>query len=248
MTERIALTVAGNARAYLAPFSAGTAYFVEAAGELILVDCGLGTQQGIARAATGKRVPSAVVLTHLHYDHIGDFPPLAKILLKGTPVFAPPGAREALDQLAKAYQFAGPFDLPGPLHEAGPRATLLGGVTLRFAPAQHGVPAVAVSIEAGGRRLVIAGDGAPAKPLADLAHGADLLVLHTLLPRVDRGSEHERVHTTGESAGRLAREAQVARLLLSHMFYRTDPEELRAAAAAAFPHVEVAETGRTYTV
>lgn len=248
MAERLTLTVAGNARAYLAPFSPGTAYLVEAEGETFLVDCGLGTQMGIAAASTGKRVPSAVVLSHFHHDHAGDFTPLSRILLKGTPLFAPTGAREALDHLAKAYQFDAPFDLPGPLHEAPTRPVLLGGVTLRFAPTQHSAPSQAVSFEAGGRRIVIAGDSAPCKPLLDLAHGADLLVLHTLLPEVDEGSDHERIHMTGEAAGRFAKDAGVGHLLLSHVFYRTDLTALRAKATAHFPRVDVAETGATYSV
>lgn len=241
------LVVCGNTTAYLAPFSAGTSYVVETGGERIVVDAGQGTLARIGMALEGGAPMDAVVLTHLHFDHITDLPPLLKVAQKGMPVIAPPRARRSLDALAEAYAFDGPFDLPGPLVEAAAgHAVQLGKARLRFAPLRHSAPGVSVAIEADGRRIVIASDTAPTPELVRLAQGADLLVCHTLLASVDPESDHARVHTTARAAGDLAAAAGVADLLLSHIYFESKPEEMRREALRSARRVEIAETGRTY--
>ncbi|MHB8586040.1 MAG: MBL fold metallo-hydrolase [Thermoplasmatota archaeon] len=243
------VTVCGNARRYLAPFSEGSAYVVDTGHERIVVDAGQGTLARIAAALEEGPPPDAVVLSHFHFDHSSDIVGLVKVLRRGTPLFVPPMGRDFLDHLAAAYHFRGTFDLPGALVEARAGTPYaLGATTLRFAPTEHSCPGVAVACEAGGKRIVLASDSAPCPTVRELAADADLLVCHTLLPTADPNSHHVRVHATGRTAGALARDAGVKDLLLSHLFHQSDPTAVAAVAAGAFGAVTIAETGRSYMV
>jgi ribonuclease BN (tRNA processing enzyme) len=86
------------------------------------------------------------------------------------------------------------------------------------------------------RSIVISGDTTPTKSLIDLAKGADVLVHDALFePALDRmtarvpnaQSLKQSIlshHTSAEDAGRVAREAGVKMLVLSHLIPADDPE------------------------
>lgn len=97
-------------------------------------------------------------------------------------------------------------------------------------------PAFAYRFDAADRSIVISGDTTLSKSLIELAEGADVLVHEALfVPGVDRMVA--RVpnapalrrsilshHTSVEDAGRVAREAGVKMLVLSHLVPADDPE------------------------
>jgi ribonuclease BN (tRNA processing enzyme) len=96
-------------------------------------------------------------------------------------------------------------------------------------------PALAYRFDAADRSIVISGDTAPSEDLVRLARGADVLVHEAMyLPGVDRLAarvpQAERLkehlvasHTTAQDAGRVAREAGVGTLVLSHFVPADDP-------------------------
>lgn len=230
---RVRLTVLGNASRYLAPLSAGTGYLVEHGEDALLLDCGPGVRAAPALADALPRL-RAVALTHRHFDHLLDLVPVAKAAPK-THLLLPPLGRHAVDALADAYAFEGAFDHPGPVEEVqGGWVRTVGAFTLRSAWARHSVPALAWRVEAGGRALVYAGDGAPADPLRAIAKGCDALLCHTLLPTVEAASPHAAVHATAETAGRLAADVGAKRLLLSHRFHEEKDATFLAASRRAF--------------
>ena len=51
---------------------AGPSTLVRAGGQTFLIDCGRGVQQRITAAGVGANALSALLLTHLHSDHIAD--------------------------------------------------------------------------------------------------------------------------------------------------------------------------------
>ena len=65
------LTVLGCAGSFPGPESACSAYLVEAEGFRLLLDFGTGSLSALQRYA-GLRAPDAIVLSHLHCDHILD--------------------------------------------------------------------------------------------------------------------------------------------------------------------------------
>jgi ribonuclease BN (tRNA processing enzyme) len=99
-------------------------------------------------------------------------------------------------------------------------------------PIEH---AFAYRFDTADRSIVISGDTAYSKSLLELARGADVLVHEALyLPGIERTAarvanapgllEHiVRSHTTAEDAARLASEAGVKTLVLSHLVPSDDP-------------------------
>ena len=97
-------------------------------------------------------------------------------------------------------------------------------------------PAFGYRFDAADRSIVISGDTTPTKALVELAKGADVLVhdalfepgIDRMVARVPNASSLKRSilshHTTAEDAGRVARDAGVKTLVLSHLVPADDPE------------------------
>jgi len=86
----------------------------------------------------------------------------------------------------------------------------------------HGnLPALAWRIDAGGKRIVFSGDmDGEGGGLERLAQEADLLIAHNAVPENAGGVERS-LHMPPSVIGRLAREAEVKQLVLSHRMRRT---------------------------
>ena len=123
------------------------------------------------------------------------------------------------------------------LREGG-AVTSDGNVTVTAALVDHPpvVPAFGYRFDARDRSLVISGDTAPSRNLAKLAAGADVLV-HSVMypPAIDRlvarvpnaaalKASIVAHQTAAEDAGRVAQQAGVKTLVLSHLVPPDDPE------------------------
>lgn len=93
-----------------------------------------------------------------------------------------------------------------------------------------------------GRKIVYSGDTAPNPELVKVSRNADLLIHEaTFMEELeDRAEEDE--HTTAAQAAKLAREADVDKLVLTHISSRyPDPEMVRNEAQEYFDNVIIAE-------
>lgn len=227
------LTVLGASQRYLAPLGAGTSYLVSDGDARILLDCGNGTSLRLANELAGRSL-DALVVSHFHLDTVADLFPVAFSLAQGTPILVPEGARPRIADLLRAYSMDRTWIQHARIEGVGRGATHdVGHVRLAFDRTGHGCPGVAVRVESASGALVYLGDTGPRPWLADFARGADLLVAHTLLLDRDAG-RITRTNLTAGEAGRLAKEAGVARLGLSHIPFYGDAEESHAEAKAAF--------------
>jgi ribonuclease Z len=85
-----------------------------------------------------------------------------------------------------------------------------------------------------GRKLVIAGDGAPSQMTVAVAHRADLLVHEATFTDEELDRAQETLHSTARQAAEVAAEAEVALLALTHLSPRHPPSVLRDEAQAVF--------------
>ncbi len=239
------LTVLGRYGPFEGPSGACSGYLLEAGDARVLIDCGNGVVGRLWHHG-GYSDLDAVVLTHLHPDHISDLFVL----------------RYALDGERAQGRRAGPlpvYSLPEPgedfrrlpykdvydVRAYGPGDVVtLGGLTLRFAPTRHWVPACAVRAEAEGRCFVFSSDTGWSDSVAELARGADLFLCEANLLRGESEG-----HLSAFQAGELARLAGARRLLITHLFPGVAESELRREAEAGYGGpVAVAQEGATYAV
>ena len=206
----IEITLLGTGSPAPDPYRAGPATMVRAGEHVFLVDCGRGVLQRLTAVGVVPTGLSALLLTHLHSDHIADLGDLiisSWITNFGTPkplvIIGPPGTKMVVDATLVAfgsdigYRIAHHADLNAPpdvqVHEYtagqawGDGASVATGngsdpVAIRVAPTDHRPvePTIAFRIEYDGASVVLAGDGVPCASLDTLASGAGALV-HTVI-------------------------------------------------------------------
>ncbi|MEO8815522.1 MAG: ribonuclease Z [Mycobacterium sp.] len=199
------ITLLGTGSPIPDPNRAGPSTLVRAGSQTFLVDCGRGVLQRMAAAGAAANGLSALLLTHLHSDHIAD---LGDVLITRwvtsfgpdpatLPIIGPPGTAEVVEATLKAfgrdigYRIAHHADLTAPPpvevreHTKG-KVWDRDSVQIVVAPTDHRpvAPTIGFRIEhadeTGTASVVLAGDTVPCDGLDRLAAGADALV-HTVI-------------------------------------------------------------------
>ena len=147
------LKILGNNGPYPPAGGACSGYLLssDSGNTRILIDCGT----GVLNRLMGECLPKdldAVVLSHLHYDHMSDMLPMQYALQFGPrptplPVYAPeePESVRAL--------------LDAPCYDLWPAEDFsVGEMRVSFTPARHPVPTFAVAVTCDGQRFVFTGD------------------------------------------------------------------------------------------
>jgi ribonuclease Z len=221
---------------------AGAATLLRAPGvPPILVDAGRGAVMRLAAAGVLPLQLGAVLLTHLHSDHIVDLNDVVTThwVMHPAPatlrIFGPPHTREVVDGMMAmlapdvSYRIAHHDDLTqGPQLDV---REVTGGVVLEeaglrvvAAATDHRPvePTVGFRFEHDGKVVVIAGDTVPCEGLDELCAGADVYVQTVLRDDLVRGIPSPRFqdtidyHSTVEQAAQTAKRAGVRTLVLTH--------------------------------
>jgi ribonuclease Z len=111
-------------------------------------------------------------------------------------------------------------------------------------------PAELVGPPRPGRTLVYSGDTRPNLSVIEASRGADLLVHEATFGSDELDRARETGHSTAAEAARVALEAGVRRLILTHISsrYTRDAAELLAEARGVFPETVIARDGMTVDV
>jgi ribonuclease BN (tRNA processing enzyme) len=261
----VRITVLGKSPSWQDAGGACSGYLVESDGCCVLLDCGSGVF-GKLRSHRDYCDVDAVVISHLHADHILDLIPYASALtyaprqqpvpVGGHPgtdtparprLIAPEGASEALRRVCggsgmREQHVEGAFAL----HEyASGDSFALGGMQVRFQSVPHFLPTHAVEMSEDGRRFTFSADSSPSEDLCTFAKDTSLLLIEATLPRPER--EGPRGHLTPGEAGDHGRRAGARRLVLTHFSDEMDAEWARSEAEQTFGGpVEVAREGAVY--
>lgn len=123
--------------------------------------------------------------------------------------------------------------------EGPERAALAHGRPVALADGRRISPEMVRGPPVAGAKLAIVGDTEEVATLVEPARGADALVIEATFLERDAALARARGHLTAAAAGRLARDAEVGELLLTHISGRYKPEEILAEAAAFFPDARV---------
>ena len=244
------LTVLGCAGSFPGPESACSAYLVEAQGFGLLIDFGSGALSALQRYADLDAV-DAIVLTHLHADHMLEACPFVVVRRYApdgpkppVPVYAPLGAAE---RISAAYSADNePVDDVYTFYALQPGTFPIGPFTVTVDRVNHPVETYGVRIEQGGRVIAYSSDTAPCDALLRLAAGADLFLCEASY--LDGGENPPDLHLTGGEAGEAATKAGAMRLLLTHLVpaWGSEAATVEAACTAFAGPVEVVRPGSRY--
>lgn len=235
------LHILGNNGPYPAPGGACSGYLLESdSGKTrVLIDCGTGVLARLMEMG-GPASLDAVLLSHLHYDHMSDMLPMQYALQfnprpKPLPVYAPTEPPEVYRLLeAPCYD----------LWEA--RDATIGEMRVSFTPARHPVPTNAIAVECDGARFVFTGDSNQDALVELFCEGASLLLADCGLSEADH--RFTAPHYSARLCGELAKSAHAKRLLLTHLNPKYDPQALLDEARTAYAAAEIAEPGEVYAV
>lgn len=222
----------------------------------LVLDLGPGTLQELRRHADFRTL-DAVIVSHMHVDHVLDLLALRHALAYNplpapapVPVWLPPGGVELLAQATAPFDTCdepGRFTSTVIVAEYDPaRPLTIGDFVVTFAPAVHYIPAWAIRVEApAGSDLGYTGDTGPAT-LAGFLAGVRVLVAEATLLEPGARPPDERGSLTAAEAGQLAVAAGAEILVLTHMWEELGFAAYRAQAAAVFPgQIEMAFPGLT---
>jgi len=235
------LTVLGNNGPYPANGGACSGYLLtsDSGDTQILIDCGTGVLARLMETASLSDI-DAIVLSHLHFDHMSDMLPMQYALQ-----FNP--RQKALPVLAPAEPAAVRALLDCPRYDLWPMEdTTIGEMRISFSPARHPVETYAVCITCDGSKFVFTGDSNQELLMEFFCEGADLLLADAGLSKQDHSFTSP--HYSAELCGQLARNAHAKRLMLTHFNPKYNPADLLVEAQEAFPNAEIAEAGRTYCI
>ena len=256
------ITLLGTGNPLPDPDRAGAATLVRAGGLLLLVDAGRGVCMRLAAAGVLPLQLHAVLLTHLHSDHICDLNDVVTTrwvmapVPMPLPIVGPPGTAavvagmEAMLAPDVGYRIAHHDDLNEPpqldVREVSTGVAFeQGDVRVLAAGTDHKPvePTIGFRVEHDGKAVVLGGDGVPCDGLDELCRGADVYVqtvlredLVRLVPSA-RFNDILDYHSSVEQAAQTAAKAGVKTLVLTHQIPSPAPgsdDEWRAAAAAHF--------------
>lgn len=248
--EGIWIQILGAGGPELDDSQAGSSYLIWIDNKArLLIDTGPGAAANFDRAGADIADLDAIVYTHLHVDHSGDFPAFVKGSLfaerdRPLPVLGPNGNDEYPDISAFVSRMIGPAGAYPYLadfltykssggYKINPRKVPATGrrrwsrfnsehFRLSSIPVHHGlVPAIAWRVEIGDQNIVFTGDFNNSKDVVtEFAENAEALVVSHAIPEGARGNASE-LHATPGQLGRIAAQAEVRMLILGHRMNRT---------------------------
>lgn len=258
----IEVTLLGTGSPLPHPDAAGPSTLVRAGDATVLVDCGRGVVMRLAGAGVVPSGLSAVLLTHLHSDHISDLNDVVTshwVMNPGPvelPVYGPPGTARVVHAILEMlgpdqqYRLDHHADLEQPprvaVTELQPGDSFrVGSATVSVHETDHRPvhPTVGYRIVHDGAVAALAGDTVPCPGLDECCADADVYVqtvirrdLVSLIPS-PRLQDIIDYHSTVEQAGETAARNRVRTLVLTHFVPPLQPgqeDDWRSLAATHF--------------
>jgi ribonuclease BN (tRNA processing enzyme) len=245
------ITVLGCGAAYPRPGGACSGFLVQSGDTNVWLDAGNGTFSRLQQYIEGNEV-DAVVLSHVHADHIADILPFMYYLgfnddppPQPIPVYTTEEVRKAatmsvgrgsMDIFTKVMEFrsiTSTFEVGG----------------IRFDPfrTNHPPETYGVRVSDNGSVAVYTADTATFPELADHCAGSDLLICEATYVRSIKADPD--IHLWANEAGEVAKKAQATRVLLTHVWPTVGVEEAVAEASEVYKgDLSAAVEGKRYTI
>jgi len=238
------VTILGSGTCVPSLARSSCAVLVEIGAARVLMDAGPGTMRRLLEAGVTIFDLSHILFSHLHPDHTGELVPLlfATKYPDGTrrkaplQVVAGKGFQHFFEGLQQVYGRW--IELPDDifsireLDTAGPDSIQFDGFGLTSRPMTHSAQSVAFKLTAPtGHSLVYSGDTDVTPELVALAAEADLLICECAMPDEAKVAGH----LTPSEAGRMAAEAKVSQLVLTHFYPECEAVNIAAQCRQTYP-------------
>lgn len=241
-------------------------------GDLMLFDCGEGTQQQMMRAKTGMKLTS-IYITHFHADHFLGIPGLIQTMsfngrTDPLDIYGPVWTKQFVNLLIQLGYYKLGFVINANELEDG-EIIDKGDYYIKAVGTDHGIPSIGYVIEEKkrigrfnrekaiefgvpigrlfsklqngepvtingktilpsqvigesrpGRKIVYSGDTRPCDNIEKESFGADLLIHDSTLGEELKDWALETKHSTSSEAARIAKNAGVKKLILTHISSR----------------------------
>ena len=295
MTD-LQITFLGTGGSIPTPKRGLSAVAIRRKNELLLFDCGEGTQRQMIQAGIGFHKKAKVFVTHLHGDHVLGLPGLLQTMsLLGRTnkleIYGPQGIKEFVEAINQTVSFKLTFHIkikeievgivcqekeykvsavqsvhmnpslsyaliekprPGRFNKEKAKelgvpeghlwSKLQSGESVKLTDGKVVYPKLILGAARSGRKIVYTGDTGPSKLLVKLAENADLLIHEATFEDKMKERALEDGHSTPSIAAETAKEADVKRLVLTHISARyKDANLLLNQARKIFANTEIAE-------
>ena len=229
---------------------------VQAGGEMLVFDLGSGAVRGMLESGLDPLAVDRIYFTHFHPDHTVDIVPLLFSINHGAPearteplhVAGPVPFHRFWNSVMGVWGewMAGDYaTLVSELPHECPSPIALAGCRLSWVPAEHRPESIAYRLDTESRAFVYTGDTEYSEPVVELARGADTLLTECSFP----DDTPVPGHLTPSSVARIASEAGVGNVVLTHIYPTADGLDLVSEVSRGFDgEVIVAEDGLKISV
>lgn len=225
MTEGLEVIVAGSGTIASGISRHQSCVAVRSGSETVVFDLGAGAVRGMIHAGLDPLALDRIFFTHFHPDHTSDIVPLLFAMQYGgdeprtRPLYLT-GPRPFLGFWDRVHSAWGewmvgghaltvselPIECPAPLPVAG--------FDLTWAPVEHRPESIAYRVEREGRVFVYTGDTEYTESVVELARGAHTVLIECSFP----DDAPVPTHLTPSGVARIASEAGVERVILTHVY------------------------------
>lgn len=241
------ITILGNNGPFPAPGGACSSYLIDSNGTKILVDAGSGSLSNLMKIMDPVDL-DAIILSHLHWDHMTDIPILYYYLhinringgkFDDIPLYmpkTPPAMFETISSFSA-------FDI-----NVLNKETIINQNDFKITTARmtHPVESYALKFSHMGKSIVYSGDTTYNPGLAVFSAGCNLLITDSGF--LDEQLTPSSPHMSSAQCARVAADAGAGRLLLSHLNPGTDTDDYLVEAVATFKKTYIANLMKEYEV
>ncbi|WP_300561543.1 MBL fold metallo-hydrolase [Companilactobacillus sp.] len=217
------ITVLGYYGGYPYKGHGTSGYLLQDEGQNILIDCGSGVLNELSNYIYPLQL-DAVVLSHYHHDHTADL----GVLQYNWQLDPQNRKHEVLPIYGHTQDFVNFAQLTMNGVSQGIayndyETSEIGPFKFEFLRTIHPVPAYAMKITKDDKSIVYTSDTAYFDGLIDFAKGSDLLITDTNFAEDKTGRIW---HMTTKQSGKLAKDAGVKRLMISHLPQKIDVDTM----------------------
>jgi ribonuclease BN (tRNA processing enzyme) len=242
------LIVLGNYGSFPGKDGACSGYLLKDNNLNILIDCGNGVMSRLQRYCRIEEL-DAIILSHLHKDHICDMY-ILRYALEGKKNL------NAIDKLINVYapltpeneynsiNFPNVFNI-NPISDG--TEIEIKDVKFKFYRTDHSVETYGMRIEFNGKVLAYSSDTKSDKNIKQLALNSDLFLCESTA--TDRLKSSSNIpHISASQAANIAKEANVKALLLTHFYYEEERILYLEEASRIFSNTLLSEEFKEYDI